>query len=57
MNNKNQITAKIVFLTGRIDGLEKLVAMLQDRIASDQEKIDKLKAEIEAKEEQGHSSA
>ncbi len=46
MEDKNQRTARIIFLTGRIDGLEKMIAMLQERLERDQNKLEELKAEI-----------
>ncbi len=49
MNNKSQIAAKIIFLTGRVDGIEKMIAMLQERLERDQDKIKELKGENELK--------
>jgi len=46
MNNKNQRTAEIIFLTGRIDGIEKLMGLLQERLERDKDKLEELKAEI-----------
>ena len=47
MRDKTQRTAKIIFLTGRIDGIEKMIAMLQERLERDQDKLEELRAENE----------